>query len=116
MSFGLICRNEGGQIQLDTTTFTYRVIHSEIITFTLTPTTITRTIPGFNASNCGVFLNPHEGVPGSFPSNSPLDSLAMPIMEVSGSTFTIRNNRFPASGPNYSCKGDFTLVAFRYKV
>lgn len=59
MSYGARVWDEGGNLVMDTTTFTYQVIWQGVVDFSMatgnTPVIYTLNIPGFNPANC-VFM------------------------------------------------------------
>jgi len=58
MSYGARVWDEGGNLAMDTTTFTYQVIWQGVIDFSGTTPSYTLSIPGFNPSNCVFMIIP----------------------------------------------------------
>lgn len=102
MSFGLEVFDASSRKILSTSDFTYRIIYSELITFSTANQVITRTVPGFNPSTCGAFVY-HER-PDLYADTGPYVWSLLPWMSVSGETITIRE-RHPDGGINSGARG-----------
>lgn len=96
MSFGLEIKDENGQSVMSTSDFTYRVIHSEIITITPAAQTITRTVAGFSSASCAAIIY-HESPQAYASDPGPYINALIPHMSISGENITIRA-RHPSGG------------------
>lgn len=110
MTFGLRTWGAGAQLELDTSTFTYQVLHSSVIDFgkAATPAVVTVSVPGFNPATCCATL---------LPLNLPAPSLweghrnAMPYVAVASGSVTVRKRH-----PNETSVNNDTALAVRLLV
>lgn len=99
MSFGLKTWGAGGQVQTDTTTFTYQILQRNTVDFTDLGGADSYTIsaPGLNTANGGVIAIPLNLFNPSFPG---IGANAMPHLTVANGSFTVSRIHPGASGAN----------------
>lgn len=113
MSYGIRCWSEDGAINLDTSVFTYEILHSSRIDFSSVsaPSSVTVSIPKFNPGNCVAVVLP-ENVP--FPAQWESADNVMAGLSVRLGAVTVHRSN-PTKGGNQT-RTIFRLIAMRYKV
>lgn len=110
MSYGLKTWSENGVVELDTSVFTYRVIHNKQYRLggIYDGTVISVNIPEFTVANCVAAVLPISGV-------TEYADEAMPYIAVSNGSVVVRS-RHPQESYNGIGSGIiFRLLIMRYK-
>lgn len=111
MSYGLRTYSDNGTVELDTTVFTYRVLHNAVYKLNGS-NNITVSVPGFSTS-IGVACI----LPIGAPSGAELAKEAMPYVAVSNGQVVIRskNPSEPSSDASFGSQIQFRLLVMRYR-
>ncbi|CAM4005874.1 hypothetical protein [Pseudomonas wadenswilerensis] len=108
MSFGLRTFSSTGVMELDTTSFTYQILHNELLDFTATTTPRTISIPGFDPDKCSAVLLPIDAVDDS---NRDTHATAMPYISLAPGVVTVLSRH-----PNETDSRFVTLIRVRLLV
>ncbi|UXZ98916.1 hypothetical protein K3169_14095 [Pseudomonas phytophila] len=110
MTFGVRTWNAKGDLEMDTDSFTYQVIHNQVYQLNGT-NAFSISIPGFNTSNCVATVLPISS------SNSGLAKGAMPFVSVASGSVSVssRNPQEPNADSVYGSQIQFRLLVMRYK-
>lgn len=111
MSYGLRTYSDNGTVELDTTVFTYRVLHNAVYKLSGS-NSFTVSVPGFLTST-GVACV----LPLGAPSGNDYAREAMPYVAVSNGQVIVRskNPSEPSSDPSFGSQIQFRLLVMRYK-
>ena len=108
MSYGVRTWSANGTLQLDTSTYTYQVLHSQ--TYALTRAqVITVSVPEFRTDNCSAAILPIGAPSGAYAND------AMPYMTVSNGSISIRSKNPSEPGNDSASQLRFRLLVMRYR-
>lgn len=111
MSYGLRTYSATGDIELDTTVFTYRILHNKVYKLSGS-NSFTVSIPEFTTTTGVACI-----LPIGAPSGNDYAREAMPYVAVSNGQVIVRskNPSEPSSDPSFGSQIQFRLLVMRYK-
>lgn len=104
MTYGVRTWTATAEIEMDTDSFTYQVLHNQVYKLS-TNAVITVPVPGFSPANCVAAILPTQVSTGNYASN------AMPYQTVANGTIVIRSRH-----PNEPFSEGGSLIQFRLLV
>lgn len=107
MSHGVRTWDASGNLQMDTDSFTYQVLHNALYTLTM-GAIVTASIAGFNPSTCTAVILPTQAAANNY-CNS-----AMPFMSVGVGSVVVRS-KHPNEPGAIGSTIQFRLLVMRFK-
>lgn len=107
MSHGVRTWDASGNLQMDTDSFTYQVLHNDLYTLTM-GAVVTASIAGFDPETCTAVILPTQAAANNY-CNS-----AMPFMSVGVGSVVVRSKHPNETGAIGSTI-QFRLLAMRFK-